>query len=143
MTWLQNLFNFLALSLLRLFAFLPYTITVHVGYGLGWLAAHIPNERNKVVKTNLRLCFPNLSEEEINKLAIEHWKLFGRSVLERSQIWLGSGKQITDIVTIESAITLGDRKPRLLINPRFVGLEGGFMRLLFQLIVQCLLPMGI
>jgi KDO2-lipid IV(A) lauroyltransferase len=129
MTWFSNLLNFLGLSLLRLFAFLPYAITVYVGYGLGWLAAHIPNSRAKVVKTNLRLCFPNLNEKEINALALEHWKLFGRSVLERSRIWLGTKKQIADIVTIDSAIDLGDRKPRLLINPHFVGLEGGFMAL--------------
>ena len=127
MPWLQNLFNFLALSLLRLFAFLPYTITVYVGYGLGWLAAHIPNGRSKVVKTNLRLCFPNLSEEEIDKLAIEHWKLFGRSVVERSRVWLGSRNQILSFVRIESKVPLGDRKPRILVNPHFVGLEGGFM----------------
>ena len=129
MTWLHTLFNFLALTLLRLFAFLPYELTIYIGYGLGWLAAHIPNDRAKVVKTNLRLCFPNLSEKEIEALALEHWKLFGRSVIERSRIWLGNGRQITDIVTIKSAITLGDRKPRLLINPHFVGLEGGFMAL--------------
>jgi len=129
MTWLQNLFNFLALSLLRLFAFLPYTITVHVGYGLGWLAAHIPNGRSKVVKTNLRLCFPNLSEEEIDKLAIEHWKLFGRSVVERSRVWLGTSNQILSFVRLESNVPLGDRKPRILVNPHFVGLEGGFMAL--------------
>lgn len=129
MTWLQNGFNFLALNLLRLFAFLPYAFTVRIGYGLGWLAAHIPNERARVVKTNLRLCFPDLREEQMNVLAMEHWKLFGRSVIERSRIWLGSARQITDIVTINSAITLGDRKPRLLINPHFVGLEGGFMAL--------------
>ena len=129
MTWLQNGFNFLALNLLRLFAFLPYAFTVRIGYGLGWLAAHIPNERARVVKTNLGLCFPDLREEQMNALAMEHWKLFGRSVIERSRIWLGSGRQITDIVTINSAITLGDRKPRLLINPHFVGLEGGFMAL--------------
>ena len=129
MTWLQNGLNFLPLNLLRVFAFLPYAFTIRVGYGLGWLAAHIPNERAKVVKTNLRLCFPDLSEEQMNALTLEHWKLFGRSVIERSRIWLGSGRQITDIVTINSAITLGDRKPRLLINPHFVGLEGGFMAL--------------
>ena len=129
MIWLHNIFNFLALNLLRLFAFLPYAITIFIGYGLGWLAAHTLNERARVVKTNLRLCFPNLNDDEINHLAIEHWKLFGRSVIERSRIWLGSGKQITDMVTINSAITLGDRKPRLLINPHFVGLEGGFMAL--------------
>ncbi len=72
MAWLQNLFNFLALSFLHLFAFLPYTIRVHVGYGLGWLTSHIPNSRSHVVKANLRLCFPNLSEKEIDALAIEH-----------------------------------------------------------------------
>ncbi len=129
MTWLQNLFNFLALSLLRLFAFLPYTITVHVGYGLGWLAAHIPNERAKVVKTNLRLCFPGLSQDQIDALALEHWKLFGRSVIERSRIWLGSADQILSFVKLNSAVPLGDLKPRILVNPHFVGLEGGFMAL--------------
>jgi KDO2-lipid IV(A) lauroyltransferase len=129
MTWLSNLFNFLALNLLRLFAFLPYTITVQVGYGLGWLAAHIPNERAHVVKTNLRLCFPNLSEKEIDALALEHWKLFGRSVIERSRVWLGTSDQIISFVHLESAIPLGDRKPRILVNPHFVGLEGGFMAL--------------
>ena len=129
MTWFQTIFNFLALSLLRLFAFLPYALIVPIGYGLGWLAAHIPNERAHVVKTNLRLCFPSLSASEIDALALEHWKLFGRSVIERSRIWLGTGAQIQAMVEIESAIPLGDRKPRLLINPHFVGLEGGFMAL--------------
>jgi Kdo2-lipid IVA lauroyltransferase/acyltransferase len=129
MTWSQTIFNFLALNLLRLFSFLPYSIVVPFGYGLGWLAAHIPNERAHVVKTNLRLCFPSLSDAEINALALEHWKLFGRSVIERSRIWLGTGEQIRAMVEIESAIPLGDRKPRLLINPHFVGLEGGFMAL--------------
>jgi KDO2-lipid IV(A) lauroyltransferase len=129
MTWLENLFNFLALSLLRLFAFLPYSLTVQTGYGLGWLAAHILSDRAKVVKTNLRLCFPHLSETEIDALALEHWKLFGRSVIERSRIWLGTSNQILSFVHLESAVPLGDRKPRILVNPHFVGLEGGFMAL--------------
>ena len=127
MTWLSNLFNFLALSLLRLFAFLPYVLTIYVGYGLGWLAAHIPNSRATVVKTNLRLCFPNLSEKEISALALEHWKLFGRSVIERSRVWLGTREQILSFVAIQSKVDLGDKKPRILVNPHFVGLEGGFM----------------
>jgi Kdo2-lipid IVA lauroyltransferase/acyltransferase len=127
MNWLSNFFNFLGLSLLRLFAFLPYSITVSVGYGLGWLAAHIPNSRARVVKTNLRLCFPHLTEIEIDHLALEHWKLFGRSVVERSRVWLGTRSQILSFVAIRSEIDLGDGKPRILVNPHFVGLEGGFM----------------
>jgi KDO2-lipid IV(A) lauroyltransferase len=129
MTWLQNLFNFLALSLLRLFAFLPYSISIQTGYGLGLLAAHIPSDRARVVKTNLCLCFPNLSKKQIDALALEHWKLFGRSVIERSRVWLGTSNQILSFVHLESAVPLGDRKPRILVNPHFVGLEGGFMAL--------------
>jgi KDO2-lipid IV(A) lauroyltransferase len=129
MTWLHNLFNFLALNLLRLFAFLPYKFSVYIGYSLGWLAAHIPSDRAKVVKTNLRLCFPKLNETQINELALEHWKLFGRSVIERSRVWLGTSNQILSFVNLESAVPLGDRKPRILVNPHFVGLEGGFMAL--------------
>ena len=129
MTWSQTVFNFLALSLLRLFAFLPYAIIVPIGYGLGWLAAHIPNERAHVVKTNLRLCFPSLSESEIDALALEHWKLFGRSVIERSRVWLVTRKQILSFVTLRSEVDLSAKKPRILVNPHFVGLEGGFMAL--------------
>ena len=97
MAWLHNLLNFLGLSLLRLFAFLPYGFTIQVGYGLGWLAAHIPSDRAKVVKANLRLCFPNLNEQEIDALALEHWKLFGRSVIERSRIWLRSEEHTSEL----------------------------------------------
>lgn len=129
MTSIQNGFNFLALNLLRLFAFLPYSFTIYIGYGLGWLAAHIPNERAKVVKTNLRLCFPKLREDQIDALVLEHWKLFGRSVIERSRVWLGSADQILSFVQLNSAVPLGDLKPRILVNPHFVGLEGGFMAL--------------
>lgn len=122
---LQTLFNFLALSLLRIFSVLPYRWIVFSGDKLGWLIAHIPSERNRVVKINLRLCFPKLSPSEIDALALAHWRLFGRSVLERSRIWLGSANQISEMVEIKSEITLGDKKPRILVNPHFVGIEGG------------------
>ena len=49
MTWFQTIFNFLALSLLRLFAFLPYALVVPIGYGLGWLAAHPQNPKTPYI----------------------------------------------------------------------------------------------
>jgi KDO2-lipid IV(A) lauroyltransferase len=122
---LQNLLNYLSLSLLRIVVVLPYSWIIFLGNGLGWIVARIPSDRQQVVLKNLRLCFPNLSSEEINLLARKHWQLFGRSVLERSRVWLGSPKQINEMVQIESEITLGDRKPRILVNPHFVGIEGG------------------
>lgn len=121
------LLNWVLFVLLSIFSFLPYRWIVFAGDRLGWLAAHLPNPRRSVVKTNLCLCFPNLSEREIDELALAHWRLFGRSILERSRIWLGSPKQIAQMVEICSEITLGDRKPRILVNPHFVGIEGGII----------------
>jgi KDO2-lipid IV(A) lauroyltransferase len=129
MHWLQTPLHFLVLGLLRFFSVMPYVLTVHTGYALGSLAAHLPSERKRVVKTNLRLCFPQLSPAEIDALAVAHWRLLGRSVVERSRIWMGSPKQISAMVDIKAEIQLGDRKPRLLITPHFVGIEGGILAL--------------
>ena len=122
---MQTLFNYLALLLLRVFSVLPYSWIVFTGDKLGWLIAHIPSERNRVVNINLRLCFLTLSDSERHALALDHWRLFARSVLERSRIWLGNPAQIAEMVEINSEITLGDQKPRILVNPHFVGIEGG------------------
>ena len=129
MAWLHTLLNYIALSILRLFAFMPYSWIVHIGYGLGSLFGRLPHERKRVVLKNLRLCFPKLSDQQIQRLALEHWRLLGRSVLERSRIWLGSAEQILSMVEVQSEIPLGDRKPRIFVIPHFVGLEGGFMAL--------------
>ena len=42
---------------------------VSIGYGLGYLAAHIPNDRNRVVQKNLELCFPELDAAAREALA--------------------------------------------------------------------------
>lgn len=122
---MQTFFNHLSVSLLRLVLILPYRWIIQLGRGLGWIVAHIPSDRQRVVLINLRLCFPQLSTKEIEALALQHWQLFGRSILERSRIWLGTPAQINEMIEIHSEIELGDRKPRILVNPHFVGIEGG------------------
>ena len=122
---MQTFFNHLSVSLLRFVLILPYAWIIQLGRGLGWIVAHIPSDRQRVVLINLRLCFPKLSAKEIEVLALQHWQLFGRSILERSRIWLGTPARINEMIQINSEIELGDRKPRILVNPHFVGIEGG------------------
>jgi KDO2-lipid IV(A) lauroyltransferase len=97
------------------------------GYGLGAIAARIPGKRNRVVKTNLRLCFPQLSHSEINAIANEHWQLLGRSIAERGIIWLGSAQDVSNMIEVRSAVDLGDKKPRILVNMHFTGIEGSIV----------------
>jgi len=124
---LNTLSNYSGVVLLKLLSLLPYRVLVSIGYGLGYLAARIPGERNRVVKTNLQLCFPDLSAHEIDMLSKRHWRLLGRSLVEKSIIWLGSAKQLSQMIEVRSDIDLADNKPRILVNMHFTGIEGSII----------------
>ena len=120
-------FNYVGVGFLALLSVLPYRLVVLFGYGLGAIAARIPSKRNRVVKTNLGLCFPQLSNSEIDVIANEHWKLLGRSITERGIIWLGSAQAVSNMVEVRSAVDLRDQKPRILVNMHFTGIEGSIV----------------
>jgi len=114
-------------ALLKLLSILPYALLVAIGSGLGFIAARIPNERNRVVTTNLKLCFPELSDAAIDQLRKKHWRLLGRSLVEKSIIWHGSEEQLSSMIEVRSEVDLSDRKPRILVNMHFVGIEGSII----------------
>ncbi len=123
----KNLSNYSGVALLRILVSLPYKALIAIGYGLGWLASYIPTDRNRVVQKNLQLCFPELSGAEIDQLRKKHWRLLGRSIVEKSIIWLGSKKQLSDMIEVHSEVDLSDRKPRILVNMHFIGIEGSII----------------
>ena len=124
---LKSLANHLVVTFLKLLSILPYRLLVSIGYGLGYIAARIPGDRNRVVKTNLHLCFPKLNKSEVDLLSKQHWRLLGRSLVEKSIIWLGSKKQLSDMIEVKSAVDLTSRKPRILVNMHFTGIEGSII----------------
>jgi KDO2-lipid IV(A) lauroyltransferase len=124
---LKILSNYSGVALLKLLSILPYKVLIAAGYGIGFVVARIPSDRNRVVKTNLRLCFPECSAPEIDQLAKQHWRLLGRSLVEKSIIWLGTATQLSDMIEVHSEINLTDRKPRILVNMHFVGIEGSII----------------
>lgn len=123
----KNFSNYSGVALLKFLAFLPYQVLVSLGYGLGNLAAQIPSDRDRVVRTNLELCFPDLRAHEIDQLRKQHWRLLGRSLVEKSIIWLGSKKQLANMIEVQSEVDLNDRQPRILVNMHFIGIEGSII----------------
>jgi KDO2-lipid IV(A) lauroyltransferase len=123
----KNFLNYSGVALLKLLVSLPYKTLVSIGYGLGFLGAHIPNARKRVVQKNLELCFPELSAQDINQRRKDHWRLLGRSLVEKSIIWLGSRKQLADMIEVRSELDLNDRQPRILVNMHFIGIEGSII----------------
>jgi KDO2-lipid IV(A) lauroyltransferase len=100
---LKSFSNNAGVVFLKLLSLLPYNILVSLGYGLGHIAARIPGDRNRVVKTNLQMCFPHLIPNEIHALSKKHWRLLGRSLVEKSIIWFGSEKQLSNMIEVKSA----------------------------------------
>jgi KDO2-lipid IV(A) lauroyltransferase len=124
---LKHFVNQTGVWFLKLLSLLPYSLLVSMGYGLGFIAARIPSDRNRVIAINLRLCFPNLGEAQIDGLRKKHWRLLCRSLLEKSIIWRGSDKQLSKMIELKSVVNLADRKPRILVNMHFIGIEGGII----------------
>jgi KDO2-lipid IV(A) lauroyltransferase len=124
----------LALGLMWLLHFLPLPVLARLGVGLGALLHALGRERRRVTLTNLRLCFPHLSEAQRAALARQHFAAFGRSFIERGLLWWASSTRLRRIVRVEGMAHLDAclGKPIILLVPHFVGLDMGWTRLTLE-----------
>ncbi|THF63083.1 lipid A biosynthesis acyltransferase [Pseudothauera nasutitermitis] len=106
---------------------LPLSVLAPLGGMLGELLFRLAGARRHVVRTNLRLCFPELGEGEREVLARRHFHVLGRSLLERSLAWWAPRARMERIVRLEGEerlrglLTSG--RPVILLTPHFVGLD--------------------
>ncbi len=121
----------LGLALIRLAHRLPLAVLGRMGAALGTLLYALARARRKVVLTNLRLCFPQLRDDERRRLARAHFRAFARSLLEHGVLWWGSKADVCALVRVEGlehwrGVT---DKPVILLAPHFIGLDMGGIRL--------------
>jgi KDO2-lipid IV(A) lauroyltransferase len=126
-TMLKRIGIALAIGLLRLLALLPYGLVARFGAGLGYLLYQVPNSRRKVVHTNLRLCFPEWTDAQRERVAREHFSHAIRSYVERSVQWFGSAEKLDKLIVVDSEVDLKDPEmpPTILLGFHFVGIEAG------------------
>ena len=129
----------LAIGLLKLFALLPYGLIALLGDGLGWLLYQVPSSRKRIVHINLKLCFPEWSDERREDVAQKHFRHAIRSYVERSVQWFGSARRLEKLIQLDSAIDLTDPNlpPTLFLGFHFVGIEAGSIFLNYSLQRQC------
>jgi KDO2-lipid IV(A) lauroyltransferase len=117
--------------LLWLLHFLPLPWLARLGNGFGALLYALGRERRHVALTNLRLCFPQLSDTQREALARRHFAAFGRSFCERGLLWWASEARLRRLVRLSGREHLGalQGRPVILLVPHFVGLDMGWTRL--------------
>lgn len=113
--------------LMWLLHFLPLRILARIGEGLGMLLYALGAERRRVAATNLRLCFPEVSEHERAALVRRNFRMFARSFLERSILWWSSAERIQSLIRVEGLahFQAAQTGPVILLAPHFVALDVG------------------
>jgi KDO2-lipid IV(A) lauroyltransferase len=113
--------------LLWFIPYLPFRIIVEIGNGIGLLLFFVAAERRKVGEINLNLCFPGMCDTARKKLLRDHFKMFGRGLLERSILWWSSAECINSLIRVEGAehFDAVKGKPSILLTPHFVGMDAG------------------
>jgi Kdo2-lipid IVA lauroyltransferase/acyltransferase len=123
------------LGLLWSLHWLPLGVQAVLGTTLGRLGYRLVRSRRKVALRNLELCLPEMSPAERERLAKEHFRWLGRSLLERGLLWYASPARLRRLIRVEGEIDLADRseKPVMWLAPHFMGLDvAGVSTQLFQ-----------
>jgi len=115
----------LGVFVLWLAHFLPFRVLAWAGNLLGLLFYLFAQERRMVTTTNLRLCFPEMSEAARADLARRNFIAFGRSFLERSILWWASSERIQRLIHVEGLehFNAVQGKPFIVLLPHFVALD--------------------
>jgi Kdo2-lipid IVA lauroyltransferase/acyltransferase len=128
------MFSKLGLLLLRVLGYLPLSWLRVLGAGLGALLLVLIPSRRRVVQTNLRVCFPHLSEADRDELTRQTFVYFAQAWLDRSWLWHRSAACIQSRVQLSGEVAvLSDDKPTVLFAPHFMGLDVGWTALTMSL----------
>ena len=124
----------LGLWVLRGLGYLPLSWLRALGAGLGALLLVVIPSRRRVVQTNLRVCFPHLSEAERDALTRQTFVYFAQAWLDRSWLWHRSAACIQSRVQLSGEVAaLSDAAPTVLFAPHFMGLDVGWTALTMNL----------
>lgn len=132
---IKNIPIIIALQILHFFSMLPISILNKIGNILGVITYHILSERRRVGLLNLKLCFPEWSEEQRDKLIKEHFKELFKSGLAYGLIFFAPADKLKKIVKIrglENFTNINNKFPTILLAPHFLALDIGANRLTLE-----------
>lgn len=119
----------------QLLARLPLRFVAAMSGPLSTLGWWLAKSRRRVALTNLRLCFPQLTDGEREVIARGHFRAYMQAALEHGFLWNASGTRIRDYVSLHDEREWrrfregGDQKPVIWLCPHFIGLDAAAIRI--------------
>jgi len=80
------------------FSLLPLPVVHLIGVVLAWGFILVPNKRRSTIKTNLAICFPNLSSNQRSRILRNNLLETGKGVVETGVLWLWSKKRVLKLI---------------------------------------------
>lgn len=125
------------LGLLRFVAVLPFPWLLKIGRGLGTLGFHLAGRRRHITLTNLRICFPEFSEEKVRTTGLQSFQSLGMGFMETVAAWWKPQESFRPRVTLKGQKhlenALRQSKGVLLLSGHFSTLDfGGALLSLFH-----------
>lgn len=113
--------------LFRKIAGMSHKNRLKLGAFLSWLFPKIAKRRAHIVRTNLRLCFPEASEAQIEDWVKQNIRLTTQSFIDRAVLWYAPLEKIHEISCLtgfENLQKLLDTgEPTIILAPHFIGLD--------------------
>ncbi|MBN2865941.1 MAG: lysophospholipid acyltransferase family protein [Thiotrichales bacterium] len=88
----------LAKGFITFFSWLPLWLNQSIGRFIGRLLWWLPNENRRITLVNLRLAFPEYSEQERSRIAKQSLLHLGMMATELGPAWLWSDKKIMPLI---------------------------------------------
>ncbi|UZE97372.1 lysophospholipid acyltransferase family protein [Alkalimarinus alittae] len=82
-----------------LIALLPLSIAHKLGAFIGWILWITNSKKRKISEVNLRLCFPDYSDDEINRIVKKSLKALGKTYTEMGMSWMWPIPKVHKLIT--------------------------------------------
>jgi len=108
---------------------LPFSWQMGVGNLVGGIAWRLARRRRHIAEVNIRLCFPQLSDDRRAELAKAHFLSVGKGIVETALCWWGRESQLRRLLTLVGQEHLCDALAQgrgiILLSAHFTTLELG------------------
>ena len=119
-------------ALLAICSFAPRWMSKWLGVAMGRLYYFFNSKRRAIAIRNIELCFPDLGQAARNRLLLEHYQIYGRSIVDLGLVIFASEKKLSRLTTINGLQAFQDLinsgRPVILFTPHLAGMDyGGIM----------------
>lgn len=108
-------------------AHLPWWLARKLAPALGWVMRTCMISRRRVVRINLRICFPELDDAQRERLLRAHFRSLGLAVFEFLRAWWGPLSPLDDGFVVEGLEHIeqahAEGRGAILISPHFTTME--------------------